>query len=366
MNYKGLSTITVAALLPMLASAYDVTTMSWDEIEKQAKEEGKVTFAVWYLQPAWREYVKAFEQETGIKVRIPEGTLDGNVRKLIAESGRKEGKMDVVAIGAPSLNILDAEKQLIRLDLLPDYPKLNTKLEGIESNGYAVAFWGNQTGLAYDPTRIDEDKLPQTFSDLTTYVQQNPKSFGVNDPNGGGSGGRFVQSVIEHFVPSDYSQDASEEVMKDWNRAWKWFHDNRDNIVITASNADSLTRINDGEIVLAPAWEDHLAGLQKRGAIAERIKFYIPEFGMSGGGNFVVIPKNTPNMAASLYFVNWLTSAEAQSGLNTKFGSAPQRSDANADAALINNSMRQNASDPFSGTYSVESQKRFTREVLMK
>ncbi|WP_325895341.1 extracellular solute-binding protein [Grimontia sp. NTOU-MAR1] len=366
MKYKGLSTIAAAAFLPLVASAYDITTMSWDDIEQQAKKEGKVTFAVWYLQPAFREYVKTFEDETGIKVYIPEGTFDGNTTKLLAETKRKKGSMDVVAIGASKLKLFDAPSQFVNFNVLPDYAKLNTRLQGIESNGYAVGFWGNQTGLAYDPTRIDETALPQSFEELTAYIQANPKSFGVNDPNGGGGGGRFIQSTLQHFAPSDYTQEASEAVMKDWSRAWKWFHDNRNNMIITASNADSLTRINDGEIVIAPAWEDHLAGLQKRGAIAERIKFYIPEFGMSGGGNFVVVPKNAKNLAASVYFVDWLTSPKTQSGLNAKFGSAPQHPDANAEAALVNASMRQNSTDSFGEEYDVESRKRFTREVLMK
>ncbi|RLX69965.1 LysR family transcriptional regulator, partial [Escherichia coli] len=35
----------------------------------------------------------------------------------------------------------------------------------------------------------------------------------------------------------------------------------------TASGADILTRLNDGELMLTPSWEDHLVGLQKTGAI---------------------------------------------------------------------------------------------------
>lgn len=62
----------------------------WDKVLEQAKQEGNVTFHVWYLQSQWRIFVQEFEKQYGIKVRIPEGRLDGNVNKLLAEAGKKE------------------------------------------------------------------------------------------------------------------------------------------------------------------------------------------------------------------------------------------------------------------------------------
>lgn len=52
------SLLSLAAVIATSAFAYDVTKMSWTEIQAQAKKEGKVNFAVWYLQPGWREFVK--------------------------------------------------------------------------------------------------------------------------------------------------------------------------------------------------------------------------------------------------------------------------------------------------------------------
>ncbi|MHB7674190.1 hypothetical protein [Providencia stuartii] len=39
---------------------------NWDKVIKQAKQEGEVTFNIWYLQPQWRNFVKGFEDEYGI------------------------------------------------------------------------------------------------------------------------------------------------------------------------------------------------------------------------------------------------------------------------------------------------------------
>ena len=362
-------TLVASALLltAFAGQAYEIDNMSWEQIEAQAQEEGQVTFAVWYLQPAWREFVQSFEKETGIKVRIPEGSHDGNRNKLQAESRRNQGTMDVVALGAMAIPALDYKKVLMPLDKLPEFDKLSTRSEGVETDGYGVTFWGNQTGIAYDPARIDEQDLPQSFAELEAFIKDSPKLFGVNDPNGGGAGGRFIQAAtVQVSGQFDMTEEVDRSVVKSWSKTWDWFQDNKENMVITASNADSLTRINDGEIAIAPAWEDHLAGLQKGGAITDRIKFYIPEFGMSGGGNFVTIPANTKNKAASLVFVNWLMSADTQSKLNEVFGVAPQHPDADASAALIPQEMRQFASEPFSSAYSTENSRQFTRNVMMR
>ena len=45
------------------------------------------------------------------------------------------------------------------------------------------------------------------------------------------------------------------------------------------------------ELVIVSAWQDHLFSLQKQGAITDRLKFYVPKFGMPGGGNVVTVAK---------------------------------------------------------------------------
>ena len=91
---------------------------------------------------------------------------------------------------------------------------------------------------------------------------------------------------------------------------------------------------------MVAAWEDHLYGLQKKGEVSDRIKFYIPEFGMTGGGNFNLVPANAPNPAAALVFMNWLNSAEVQTKLNEVFGAAPMHPDADDSKALVPMAMR--------------------------
>lgn len=326
--FKKLSQLGLAVSTLALATVSQAATLdgkSWAEIEALAKQEGEVTFSVWYLQPAWRTFVKDFENQYGIKVRIPEGTLDGNVNKLIAEKNLAPGKMDVIAVAADRVSMVNNFGVNKDLSGLPNFEKLNHYLQGVDLGTKAIGFWGNQTGLAYDPMRLKTEDLPQSWQQMEAYIKANPKKFGYSDPNGGGSGNAFIQRAIVYTSGEyDYQQPTVDnEQVKKWETTWQWFRDNSANMTRTSSNADSLTRLNDGELNLVAAWQDHLFSLQQQGAVTKRLAFYVPEFGMLGGGNAVIVAENSPRPAASLLFTHWLTSPETQQKLNAHFGVRP-------------------------------------------
>ena len=521
--------LTAAALaVSTFASAStDLSGKSWSEIEELAKKEGKLTVSVWYLQPQFRNFVKEFENQYGIKVKVPEGTLDGNINKLIAEKNLETGKMDVVVLNADRLGNVAKNDILVKLNNLPNFDKLNHHLQGVELGDMAVGYWGNQTGLAYDPMRIKEEELPQSWADMESYIDKNPKKFGYSDPNGGSSGNAFIQRALvyingdydyrtdkideaqianwkktwdwfsskkdalirtasnadsltrlndgelvivsawqdhlfslqkqgaitdrlgnvakndilvklnnlpnfdklnhhlqgvelgdmavgywgnqtglaydpmrikEEELPQswadmesyidknpkkfgysdpnggssgnafiqralvyingdyDYRTDKIDEAqIANWKKTWDWFSSKKDALIRTASNADSLTRLNDGELVIVSAWQDHLFSLQKQGAITDRLKFYVPKFGMPGGGNVVTVAKNAPNPAASLVFVHWITSPEVQQKLSQEFGVRPLNSESGLKDTIF-----------FSTPWRKAEMEAFTKEVISR
>lgn len=290
----------------------------WDKVLEQAKQEGNVTFHVWYLQSQWRIFVQEFEKQYGIKVRIP------------------EGRLDVIAMSVTQLPVMMGLKALAKIDDLPGYDDAVHQIQNVDTQGYAVAFWGNQTGFAYDPKQIGNQALPQTLDQLQSFINANPKRFGYNDPNNGGAGEAFIQRIVT-ITGGDFNSKTDSidpTVVKRWQKGWLWFAANRDNITLTASGADSLTRLNDGELMLIPIWEDHLVGLQKTGAITPRLKFYVPEFGMPGGGNIAAIAANSPHPAASRLFLNWLILPSTQKAMNQAFGSTPLKKLSGPDTAV--------------------------------
>jgi putative spermidine/putrescine transport system substrate-binding protein len=326
------------------AADTDLLKKSWSEIEAQAKAEGELTWFVWYQQPSFREVVASFTADTGIKVTIPEGDITGNRQKLLAESGRKIGDIDVYADGGDAFNTYDPTVLFLgpMLPILPENTKLTDKINGGDAKGYGVAFWGNQTGMAYDSRRVRETELPNTVEQLSSWMAAHPRQLGFNYENGG-SGPSFAQNIARGIL--GITPDSKVERLPDMKPVWDWFNSRKDEYTITGSNADSLTRLNDGEFLLVPAWEDHLAGLQRSKAVGDFIKIYVPAWGMNGGGNMVAIPKNAPHPAAALVFVAWLTSAKTQTLFNQRSGTSPTNTDADLSKALIPADQRKNTRD---------------------
>ncbi|MEI8633939.1 extracellular solute-binding protein [Vibrio sp. PP-XX7] len=302
----------------------------------------------WFFQDGFRQVVKGFEDTYGIKVIIPDGSHDANLQKFLADTNRKQGDIDVLSLGGKEIaNINPAQTLIGPLSaLLPHSNKLKYRMEGVDSKGYAVAYWGNQTGIAYNPALIREDELPQSLADFSAYFAKNPELFGFNTTNGG-SGPAFIESIAHHLATNvDYHTDhPTPATMKKLKPVWRWFNQRQNQFIITASNADSITRLNGGEFALVPTWEDLLARSQRKGDISKKIKFYIPKLGMPGGGNVIVIPKNTRHPAAALLLVSWLTSAQTQTLFNQTFGAAPQNPDADTRHSLISLAERQRSTD---------------------
>lgn len=340
---KTIAMLALATALPLAgltapAAAKDLSQMNWEEIVTEAKQEGQINWFHWYFQDRFREQVKAFEAQYGIKVTIPDGDGKANMDKMLAERGRTEGDIDVISLGGSALQTFKAEDLLYGplKPLLPDGAKLRFSIEGTDNKGYAPAFWGNQTAIAYNPARISEKELPHTLEDFAAFFRTNPGEMGFNTENGG-SGPAFIEAVTRALVKDiDYANGAStpEKVAK-LAPAWDWFKANHDGYIITASNADSVTRINSGEFKLIAGWEDQIAGLQRKGEISRDIKMYIPSFGMPGGGNVIAIPANAKHKAAALVLIHWLTSANTQTELAKTFGIAPQHPDADSSVGLI-------------------------------
>ncbi len=348
--------------------AGDLKTMAWSEIVAQAKQEGQLNWFQWFLQSRFREQVQAFEAEYGIKVKIPTGSHDDNLKKFLAERNRQVGDIDVLSMGGEHTAKFKVEELFFGriADILPEGKKLRTKINGGDGKGYAVAYWGNQTGLAYDSSRVKESELPQSLADLEDWMKKNPQNLGFNTVQGG-SGPAFFYSISRELLPGvDFtSGDDSDAKIENLKPAWKWFTDRKNQYILTASNADSLTRLNDGEFTLVPAWEDHLGGLQSKGEIAKKVKFYIPNFKMPGGGNVVGLPANAKNKAAALVFIHWLTSAKTQARFNKEMGAAPQHPDASDKFALVSAKQRQNTTDWHPQPFKAKFEKAFIENVAL-
>jgi putative spermidine/putrescine transport system substrate-binding protein len=356
-------------------AADDYLKMPWDKVVEAAKAEGELTFYAWWGEEFWRTAAKDFEAKNGIKVTVVTGDRAANIGKVIAEASSATGTIDALLVGGVELkSLLDAHALYGPLGgVIPDSDKLDAKLskvqEGYATGGYLVPVYRNQTGFVYDPEKVPTP--PESWADFTAWLDAHPGQFAFNDPSKGGSGQAFVQAAIVNILgdESKYAGDTELDKSKvaDWGKVWDWFNANEDKFTITSSNNDSLDRVNQGEVLMAAAWDDDTAVSLSKGTLFKRAKLYIPTLGMPGGGDSLGIPANAPHKAAAMLFVAYLIQADVQKQLNATIGSYLARTDVAGENALIPEDQRQQNGRPWlPGAYKGYYIQQFVSEVLQK
>ena len=349
--------------------------MPWDKVVEAAKAEGELTFYAWWGEEFWQTAAKDFEAKHGIKVTVVAGDRAANMGKVVAEASSATGTIDALLVGGVELkSLLDAKALYGPLvGTIPDSDKLDAKLsttqEGYATGGYLLPVYRNQTGFLYDPEKVPTP--PQSWAEFTAWLDANPGQFAFNDPSKGGSGQAFVQAAIANILGDEAKFAGDTEVdqakIADWPKVWEWLNANEDKFTITASNNDSIDRVNQGEVMMASAWDDDTAVSLSKGTLFKRAKLYIPALGMPGGGDSLGIPANAPHKAAALVWVAYLVEADVQKQLNATIGSYLARTDISGENALIPEEQRQQNGRPWlPGPYKALFIQQFVSEVLQK
>jgi putative spermidine/putrescine transport system substrate-binding protein len=303
------------------------------------------------------------------------GDRPANIGKVVAEASSETGTIDALLVGGVELkSLLDAKALYGPLvGPIPDSDKLDGKLskvqEGYATNGYLLPVYRNQTGFVYDPEKVPNP--PQSWEDFTAWLDANPGQFAFNDPSKGGSGQAFVQAAIANLLGDEerYAGDTEldEKKVADWGKVWDWFNANQDKFTITASNNDSIDRVNQGEVMMAAAWDDDTKVSLDKGTLFKRAKLYIPALGMPGGGDSLGIPANAPHKAAALLWAAYLVEADVQKQMNATIGSYLARTDIAGENALIPEEQRQkNGRAWIPGAYKGYFIQEFVAQVLQK
>ncbi|GAK55560.1 hypothetical protein U27_02394 [Candidatus Vecturithrix granuli] len=357
------------------AAEADYLNMSWDDIIAAAKEEGSLTFYAWWGEQFWKMAGEQFEQKYGIKTKIVIADGSATMDKILSEKNKEVGTIDAILIGGARVKVgMDAGVFYGPIQgIIPDADKLDPKLskvqEGVETKGYLVPIYRNQTGLLYNPDRVSNP--PQTWEDLVAWIKANPKQFSFCDPTKGGSGQAFVQMAINYLAGGldKYYGDTEldPEKVKNWESVWNWMNEMEDLMTITGSNNESLTRLNEGEVSLAVAWDDDTFIALKKGTMMKQAKLYIPQMGLPGGGDSAGVIKNAKNKAAALLFIAYLIEPETQIQMNEILGSYLARTDVTGKEAFLTEEERQKYGvEWIPAAYKNHFNNEFVKNVLMK
>lgn len=297
------------------------------------------------------------------------------LEKVIAEKDQAAGTVDMCLIGGQNVKTsVDAGLWYGPIFAkMPSARKLDPDLaeyqECVETKGYLVPIYRNQTGFLYDSERVPNP--PQTWDELTAWIQANPKGFAYCDPNKGGSGQAFLQTVISNLTGGidKYKGDTAvvDSKVADWNKAWDWLNANESLINLTVSNNESIDLLNQGAASLIVAWDDDSLVALSKGTLFKRVVMYIPAMGLPGGGDTAGVLKNAPHKAAGMLFIDFLTSVDMQKLLNKTLGSTPARIDIADLPSLIPEDQRQSNATPWvPAAYKAAFVEEFTKSVLLK
>lgn len=353
----------------------DYLNMSWDKIVEAAKEEGSLTFFAWWGEEFWKTAGKDFEKKYGIKTKVVIADHTAMMNKVLVEKDKDVGTIDAILIGG------ELVKPAIETGIfygpiqgvIPSADKLDPKLsktqEGVETKGYLIPIYRNQTGLLYDPERVSDP--PQTWDELVEWIKANPKQFAFCDPSKGGSGQAFVHTAINYLAGGldKYRGDIEldPEKVKNWEEVWKWLNEMEDMMTITGSNSESIGRLNQGEVSLIVAWDDDTQVNLNKGTLFKRATLYIPEMGFPGGGDTAGVLKNAKNKAAGLLFLAYLTEADTQVQMNETIGSYLARTDVTGKESLLSEEERQKYGVAWiPAAYKKHFIDEFVKNVLMK
>jgi putative spermidine/putrescine transport system substrate-binding protein len=354
------------------AAQTDVLSLNWDQVVEQAKREGEVVFYSWWGEEYWREAAQRFEAEYGIKAQVVMGEC---LDKVLAEKDNAVGTVDVCLIGGANVKTT-VDAGLWYGPIFPKMPsaaQLDQKLaayqEGVETGGYLVPIYRNQTGFLYDPERVPNP--PQTWDELVAWIEANPKGFAFTDPAKGGSGQAFVQAAIANLTGGIDKYEGDTEVdpakVADWTVVWDWINAHEDMVNITVSNNESIDLLNQGAASLVVAWDDDSQVSISRGTLFQRADLYIPEMGLPGGGDTAGVIKNAPHKAAGMLFIDFLTSPDMQKLLNETLGTTPARTDITDLPSLIPEDQRLNFGMPWiPAAYKALFTEDFTKNVLLQ
>lgn len=309
--------------------------MDWAKIEEYAKKEGKVTYWVWHDEPAFQVVTRAFTEKYGIEVELVVSEKAAGEQKVLAEKDGAVGSIDVMKCGGEFTKAA-IEGSLFAgpvLSKIEGYevldPGLSVRQEGVEHGGYLVPFTLNQTGLLYNPRNVTNP--PQTWAELEAWIDANPKKFGFCIPEKGGTGQAFVHSVIANTtggLDQYYGDtDCDPAKLEKWSAVWEWINSRKDKLTFTASNSDSISRMNQGELDLVVAWDSSVLVSLQNGELFKDAVLYIPEFGMTGGGDTNGLLKNAGNPAAGMLLINYLSGPEGQTILQEETKGYPARTD---------------------------------------
>lgn len=277
------------------------------------------------IQKLWTDDLgPAFEKANpGYKVQITldlHGEHDAQTMAKLSASvaQKKDPGFDLVdggfvpkASAANFLEPVDASK----VAPLADIPADVVKAGGTGG----IPYRGSSVLLAYDTKTVPAP--PKTLDELLAWIKANPGKFTYNSPKSGGSGGSFVATVLDKYVPADARQKMTvgydKSLESTWDQGFATLHGLNPYVyqkgVYPNGNQQVLDLLANGQISMAPVWSDMFTTAVANGAVPSTVKAtQISGPSFTGGAAYLGVPASSPSKDAALKVANFVLQPEQQ------------------------------------------------------
>jgi putative spermidine/putrescine transport system substrate-binding protein len=286
------------------------------------------------IQELWQQVlIPDFQTANpGVTVKLTydlHGTNDqANFAKLAAATQQnKEPAMDVTA----SFVAKAAKAGLLATDTsqVPNLSGVDPKVVAAGGPG-AVPYRASSVLLAYNPDKVSNP--PKTLDEVLAWIKANPGRFTYNSPKTGGSGGAFVTTVLDKYVPpADRDQMTTayhKDLEKDWDQGWQTLAGLNQYVfqkgVYPNGNNQTLQLLSSGQIDMAPVWSDQFISGQASGSIPKNYKVQqISNPSFTGGAAYLGVTKGSANQALAWKLINFVLQPDEQGKIADKIAGYP-------------------------------------------
>jgi putative spermidine/putrescine transport system substrate-binding protein len=209
-------------------------------------------------------------------------------------------------------NLLAAYKDRIPTGALVTRDTARTAL-GAEVSGFVMPMFHTQTAIAYNATLVQD--VPGSYAELVEWVKRNPNKFGYSGIKRGMSGVGFVTGWIYAFggaIDRLFNGPYDAATKAEWSRSLADLKEFNKNVVLTASDANTLDQLGRGEIAMGTVWADLFYARKSQGQLPSDIKLKLLAPGMPGQPMYYAIPAKAAHVSNAEKFVALATSPEVQ------------------------------------------------------
>lgn len=328
-----LSVIGLTGCSRSAADPAGVLTLSWEQIESQARGKS-VNFFMWGGDPGVNRYIDAWvaprlEEEYGIRLKRYPMNAAEFINKLLAEkqSRRPAGTMDILWINGENFKTARENDLLLgpiagtlpnfREYVAADSPEVRYDF-GYPTEGYEVPWGKVQFVLSYDAARVTEP--PGSLAELVSWVEAHPGKFTYPAPpdfTGSAFIRHFLYAAAGGYEP--FLQPFDPAAVSGYGEAvWGTLnamepHLWRQGKTYPQSLAQLEQLYKNGEVWFSMGYDEaHASALVVSGQFPPTTRTLVLEGGTLANTHFLAVPYNAPHPAAALVAINFLLSPDAQ------------------------------------------------------